>query len=86
MQATLDTFEKQAVYDPCIWGGCLTCHARHHKEAGIVYCKEANYHGPPKDDRQCRTWRPRNPLIFWPPLPDNFVTPKKWRDEYEASD
>ena len=82
MQATLTTFSEPA-WQPPAWGSCLNCHARpHYIEAGVVYCKAADYHGPVKPERSCKHWWPAEPLDLWPPLAPNYGDgPKKWRAE-----
>jgi len=83
MQTALSSFP--GTWQPLPWGSCLNCHARpHHIEAGVVYCKAADYHGPVKPERSCRRWWPAEPLDLWPPLPDNYSTPKKWLYEADA--
>ena len=77
MQATLTAFPA---WQPLPWGSCLDCHALpHHIEAGAVFCKVADYHGPPKPERSCKLWWPEEPLDLWPPLAENYEMPLKWR-------
>lgn len=79
MQTALSNFPGG--WQPLPWGSCLNCHARpHHIEAGVVYCRAADYHGPPKPERSCKLWWPEEPLDLWPPLPSNYSTPKKWQE------
>ena len=83
MQTALSSFP--GTWQPLPWGSCLDCHARpHHIEAGVVYCKAADYHGPVKPERSCRRWWPAEPLDLWPPLASNYSTPKKWLQEGRA--
>jgi len=81
MQAILTSFP--GAWQPFPWGSCLNCHAQpHHIEAGVVYCRAADYHGPPKPERSCKHWWPAEPLDLWPPLAPNYGDgPKKWRAE-----
>lgn len=76
-QATLSLYS--ADWQPLRWGSCQDCHdLRHHIDAGVVYCRAMDYHGSVKPDRSCRLWWPAEPMDIWPPLADNYSTPKKW--------
>lgn len=82
MQSTLTSFAELSGWNPLLWGSCSDCHdLRHHIEAGVVYCRAADYHGPVKLPRSCRRWWPAEPMVLWPPLPSNYSTPKKWLHE-----
>lgn len=81
MQATLATFAPSG-WNPLLWGSCSDCHdLRHHIDSGVVYCRAADYHGPPKPPRSCSLWWPAEPLDLCPPLAENYVKPKKWLHE-----